>query len=340
MALGSGKKIIRRSWDVIPMLDTVIARVNELGSDQPEHLTFTDCHGRLIGDSDEASISRNDAPQIPGVDGDVAGVGGVGGENLNEVEEEAVLPNNAPPTEVKEEAVLPNNAPPTNTSDANTSADVVAREQGNPIQPDATEPPPLRRFARTKTQPSVYIPSMSGSRYSYAVTQLESEGVLNPDAHMSIQQDFYEADPDVVAAVMTPLSLKSGLKEWGEKAYKATESEMKQLHFRNTLERLHCRIPHVPQAETRWKNQRENSGGRHQTERIHLERRRQFTNCHNRCCCADVCLHQMCLLMGHCLATQLPLPPRCDFLHPPHHQQLDDWSKGFCINMIFFWSWC
>jgi hypothetical protein len=73
-----------------------------------------------------------------------------------------------------------------------------------------------------------------------APTQLESQGVLNPaDAHMFIQEDFYQAEPDVVAAVMTQLSLKSGLKEWGDKAYIAAESEMKQLHFRNTFKPMH-----------------------------------------------------------------------------------------------------
>ena len=56
MALSSSKKIICRSWDAIPMLDTVIAHINTLGSNQPEQLTFTDHHGRLIGDSDEAAI--------------------------------------------------------------------------------------------------------------------------------------------------------------------------------------------------------------------------------------------------------------------------------------------
>jgi threonyl-tRNA synthetase len=56
---------------------------------------------------------------------------------------------------------------------------------------------------------------MSGSRYSYAVTQLErARKVLNPDAHMFVQEDFYQAEPDVMAAIMTQRSLKSGLKEW------------------------------------------------------------------------------------------------------------------------------
>jgi hypothetical protein len=37
MALNTRKKITGRSWDVIPMPDTVIAHVNALGTDQPKH---------------------------------------------------------------------------------------------------------------------------------------------------------------------------------------------------------------------------------------------------------------------------------------------------------------
>jgi hypothetical protein len=50
MALNTGKKITRRSWNVIPMPDTVIAHVNALATDQPEQLIFTDRHGCLIRD--------------------------------------------------------------------------------------------------------------------------------------------------------------------------------------------------------------------------------------------------------------------------------------------------
>jgi hypothetical protein len=35
-----------------------------------------------------------------------------------------------------------------------------------------------------------YTPSLSGSKYPYAVTQLKSQGVLNPDSHMFVQEDF------------------------------------------------------------------------------------------------------------------------------------------------------
>jgi hypothetical protein len=41
---------------------------------------------------------------------------------------------------------------------------------------------------------------------------------------MFVQEDFYQAEPDVVAAIMTQLSLQSGLKEWGDNAYAAVES--------------------------------------------------------------------------------------------------------------------
>jgi hypothetical protein len=56
---------------------------------------------------------------------------------------------------------------------------------------------------------------------------------------MFVQEDFYQAEPDVVAAIMTQLSLKPGLKEWGEEAFMAAQSEMKQFHFRNTFKPKH-----------------------------------------------------------------------------------------------------
>jgi hypothetical protein len=55
--------------------------------------------------------------------------------------------------------------------------------------------------------------------------------VLNPDAHMFVQDDFYQAEPDVVAAIMTQLLLKAGLKQWGKRGFKAAHSDMKQLHL-------------------------------------------------------------------------------------------------------------
>ena len=38
---------------------------------------------------------------------------------------------------------------------------------------------------------------------------------------MFVKEEFYQAEPDIVESVMTQLSLKSGLRAWGEKAYTA-----------------------------------------------------------------------------------------------------------------------
>jgi hypothetical protein len=109
----------------------------------------------------------------------------------------------------------------------------------------------LRISNRVRTQANqAYTPSMTGSKYSYAVTQLETQGVLNPDAHMFVQEDFYQAEPNVVAAIMTQLSLKAGLKEWGDQAFAAARSKMKQLHLRNTFKPNHWRELSQVQRQT------------------------------------------------------------------------------------------
>jgi hypothetical protein len=69
MDLNIEKKIVRRSWYLIPMPDLVIAQVNALGIDQPQQMTFTDRHSHLIGDIEIPGMDAdedNDDP-LPGV---------------------------------------------------------------------------------------------------------------------------------------------------------------------------------------------------------------------------------------------------------------------------------
>ena len=70
-------------------------------------------------------------------------------------------------------------------------------------------------------------------------TRVEDEKDMATINHMFVQEDFYQAELDVVAAVMTQLSMKAGLIEWGDKALSAVKSEMKQLHFRNNFRPKH-----------------------------------------------------------------------------------------------------
>ena len=64
-----------------------------------------------------------------------------------------------------------------------------------------------------------------GMKYLYTVTQFEEEDVLHPDAHMFMQEEFYQAEPNVMASIMTQLSLKARLKAWGNQAWSAAHSK-------------------------------------------------------------------------------------------------------------------
>jgi hypothetical protein len=107
--------------------------------------------------------------------------------------------------------------------------------------------PGICRSSIVSTQATqAYTPIMTGSNYSYALTQLETQGVLNPDAHMFVQEDFYKAEPGIVAAIMKQLSLKAGLKEGGDRNFTTARSEMKQLHLWNTCKPKHwCGLSQV-----------------------------------------------------------------------------------------------
>jgi phospholipase/lecithinase/hemolysin len=74
---------------------------------------------------------------------------------------------------------------------------------------------------------------------SYAGAQI-AQGVLNPDAHMFVQDDVYQYDMDVVATVIAQLLLKAAaLKMWGNDARLSTKAEVKQLYWRNSFEPVH-----------------------------------------------------------------------------------------------------
>ena len=47
--------------------------------------------------------------------------------------------------------------------------------------------------------------------------QIDSQGVIHPDAHMFAQEDFYQDEPELVIVIMTQFPLKAGLKEWVDK---------------------------------------------------------------------------------------------------------------------------
>jgi hypothetical protein len=69
------------------------------------------------------------------------------------------------------------------------------QESEAPVMPTPVVTPAhahgLRISNRVRKQAKqAHTSSMTGSNYSYAVTQLETQGVLNLDAHMFVQEEF------------------------------------------------------------------------------------------------------------------------------------------------------
>jgi hypothetical protein len=204
------------------MRELGIASVNTLSNDQTADFLFKDRHGRLVRDVDILATSENtdDAfddenmgmdieadVEIPGVD--IVELPRVDTDMTPQVDD-LDIPAPVPPSVL--EAIAPLEPTPVAVESA-TDAPAMSSSFEQLIEAQAGS----RRSTRIMSKSKPYIPSMPGSKYSYAVTQLENEGLLNPDAHMFVQEEFYQSEADVVAATMTQLSLKNGLKERGGK---------------------------------------------------------------------------------------------------------------------------
>ena len=69
---------------------------------------------------------------------------------------------------------------------------------------------------------------------------MENMGILHPEDHIFSNRGITINDPDGLGAIMTQLSLNAGLKRWGNKGLSAINSNMNQLHMRDTLLPLQC----------------------------------------------------------------------------------------------------
>jgi hypothetical protein len=161
------------------MSPAVIARVNLLGNVEPSVLTFTNWHGWEIGDNpqgfepsgdDDNSVVEHLTDEFPGV--------------VPMPEDDVVLPGvdthfDAKPTGVK----VDSNYAPQESAEVNglgqqdTNAAPTEEPRSEPTTAPAVEtqdPSPKKgmaaRNARNRKQPEKYIPSMSGNKYTVALT--------------------------------------------------------------------------------------------------------------------------------------------------------------------------
>jgi hypothetical protein len=172
MALNSGKNFFLRSWYVIPMPDLVIHRVNVLGRDQPHHTTFTDRHRHLIGDVETPGVDdeEEDDDHLPGVVLVIADDIDITGADVEGTETQDAVP--APQVEIDDLDI--HHADPAPIEVAPTQEEPRTEMPATVALP--AQAPELRRSTRVRSQTNQgYTPILSGSKYSYAVTHLESQ---------------------------------------------------------------------------------------------------------------------------------------------------------------------
>jgi hypothetical protein len=232
------------------MPPTVIARVNLFGKNEPSILTFTDRHGREIGDhpqdyepsgNDDDSVVELISDVIPGVDptpGDDAELPGVDTDF------------DAKPTGVEVDSdYVPQELTEVNGFGQQDPSAAPTEEPSAepPTEPNAPSPKKgmAARNARNRKQPEKYVPSMKGNKYDVALTQiaasLKGSKHAVPMAQMSVKLMSKGAHrkADVVGMIMAQLSMKAAIKNWGQEAEYAITKEMKQLHWRDSYKPKH-----------------------------------------------------------------------------------------------------
>ena len=157
------------------MPDTVITWVKALRSEQPEQLIFSNRCGRPIDDIKIPEVNQSDVDyiEILGVDASDIDVDNIYIPGVDmDIQEPQVI-------EIVDPVIPPTDPVPIEPELVHQVAAAI-----EPIPDIHQVEPELRRPSKVRTQTENYNLSMSGSKLSYAVTQLESQGVLNPDAHM------------------------------------------------------------------------------------------------------------------------------------------------------------
>ena len=142
-------------------------------------MIFTDRIGCPIGDIKIPQVDPSDADhiKIPGAD--------VSDIDLENIEIPGVDVDIQEPQVID---IIDPNIPPTDPDLIEPSTLHQADAAVEPIPAIQQVDPKLLRSSRVRTQTENYNLIMSGSKYYYSITQLEYQGVLNPDANIFVQE--------------------------------------------------------------------------------------------------------------------------------------------------------
>jgi hypothetical protein len=218
----------------------VIARVNLLGKAEPSLFTFTDRHGREIGDyaKDPELVEEDDAPVtndfieevIPAVE--ITGVNDPAAESTTEptgveVEDAPEVSFEDGLGEVPQESEVPQEKETARQPTALDAIEIALPEKNTALDAIEIAPPHqgmAERNARSRKPPETDVPSMKGKKYAVAMTQIATSLGTSKNATALAQMSVkllpkgQHRRADFVGMIMAQLSMKTAIKKWGEQA--------------------------------------------------------------------------------------------------------------------------
>ena len=127
--------------------------------------------------------------------------------------------------------------PPENETEVPTlaeEAEVEGLPDALPAQAVPETPEELKRRSGRITAPVTrFKTSFTGKKYTETTVTTIHKSTIHADTHMSLNKG--QAWDHVVHYTMTQLSMKAGLKKWGNKGKQTVSKEVLQLHIRDTF---------------------------------------------------------------------------------------------------------
>jgi hypothetical protein len=268
MALDTGKIINRAQFTEIPMTESVINRVSQLGLSEPAMLTWTNCHGENIGDgslwdamptSQNASntstveeLTEEDDKEVSVAEGDqedptteldvvnnIAGVDDVHNDDVYKQWDKVVPDVGDVNGHINDKVQVV----------AELTSGGVRTKWYQPLQVRPTvatataevkvSPTDTGRSIREQKAPNPFISSWTGKKYVYPMMQIvKLDGNTIEELVAFMQQELREAGehhrPEVIGRIMVQLSMKAAERELGlARTTKACRIKVEQIHMQN-----------------------------------------------------------------------------------------------------------
>jgi hypothetical protein len=226
------------------MPSSVIDRVNFIGRHEPSILTFTNRHGQDIGENPQDTDLDGNEDLESVVADPIGNTGEFDGNNITGVDQDFAVeptgvdidkafkayvplehaePKDGPghPDPSKPECLITPPMEPPNFKPTTKAATTLIPVK-NAVSPKKRM---TARIVRVRKKPKKYVPSMKGNKYAVALTQIKMSLDGSEDALSMAQRSVKLTSKglhrcaDIVGMIMGLLSIKAGIKKWGEVGY-------------------------------------------------------------------------------------------------------------------------